>query len=157
MNRIIYGKGIVPGDVEGYVLVSRTLLSLLDGLDPETGTIVQKGHELEGMVIARKILVVYGEKGSTAGVWKFIEACYKKKSPKGVIVSFDPEMSDSGVGGVVSGAIERRIPLISAYKKDLDDIKTGDYIKMTAEERKIEKTNDHFVAKPGKGVIEIIR
>jgi predicted aconitase with swiveling domain len=150
MSRTIYGRGIIPGNVEGYALVSRTLLSLLDGLDPETGTIVQKDHELEGMSIAGKILVVYGERGSTAGVWKFIGACHNNRSPKGVIV---PRRMGFGV---VSGAIECKIPLITVEKENLDYINSGNYIKMVSKEHTIEKANDHFVVKSGEGIIEIL-
>lgn len=64
---IISGRTIFPGIVEGQALVTTMGISFFGGVDPETGEIVEKGHALEGQIIAGKILVFPTGKGSTVG------------------------------------------------------------------------------------------
>ncbi len=42
-------------------------ISFFGGVDPETGVVVERGHELEGQCIAGKVLVFPTGKGSTVG------------------------------------------------------------------------------------------
>lgn len=42
-------------------------ISFFGGVDPDTGVIVERGHELEGQCIAGKILAFPSGKGSTVG------------------------------------------------------------------------------------------
>lgn len=121
----IYGKGIVEGYVEGEVMVSKTPLALLGGLNPNTGEIVEDGHELKGKSLAEKILVVYNEKGSTAGIYTLIETIDNKKGPKGVITS-------RKASSIILAAIQKNLPLIIVEESELGKFKEQDYIKMDA-------------------------
>ena len=51
---VLKGKGVVEGRVLGEVLVSTMPISFLGGVDPETGVVVEKGHDLEGECLAGK-------------------------------------------------------------------------------------------------------
>ena len=42
-------------------------ISFFGGVDPESGVVVERGHELEGRCIAGKVLVFPTGKGSTVG------------------------------------------------------------------------------------------
>ncbi len=42
-------------------------VSFFGGVDPETGVVVEKGHELEGRSVAGRVLVFPTSKGSTVG------------------------------------------------------------------------------------------
>jgi hypothetical protein len=42
-------------------------ISFFGGVDPESGVVVERGHELEGQSIAGKVLVFPTGKGSTVG------------------------------------------------------------------------------------------
>lgn len=64
---IYQGRKIFQGKVEGEALVTRMGISFYGGVDPDTGILVEKGHELEGQSIAGKILVFPTGKGSTVG------------------------------------------------------------------------------------------
>ncbi len=64
---LIKGRKIFTGQAEGEALVTRQGISFFGGVDPETGVIVERGHELEGQSIAGKILVFPTGKGSTVG------------------------------------------------------------------------------------------
>ena len=63
----LYGRTIYPGKAEGLALVTTMGISFFGGVDPETGVVVEKGHELEGQSISGKILVFPTGKGSTVG------------------------------------------------------------------------------------------
>jgi len=51
----------------GELLVSPEPISFLSGVDPETGTVVERGHPLEGQSIAGRVLAFPYGKGSTVG------------------------------------------------------------------------------------------
>jgi hypothetical protein len=61
------GRAIYKGCAQGQALVTRMGISFFGGVDPQTGVVVEKGHELEGQSIAGKILVFPTGKGSTVG------------------------------------------------------------------------------------------
>jgi predicted aconitase with swiveling domain len=58
---------IFSGNAEGEALVTSMGISFFGGVDPESGVVVERGHELEGCSIAGKVLVFPTGKGSTVG------------------------------------------------------------------------------------------
>jgi len=64
---MLKGRKISAGHAAGEVLVTSMGISFYGGVDPETGRIVEKGHELEGQSIAGRVLVFPTGKGSTVG------------------------------------------------------------------------------------------
>lgn len=64
---ILHGRTIYAGQAEGEALVTSMGISFFGGVDPETGVVVEKGHELEGRSIQGKVLVFPSGKGSTVG------------------------------------------------------------------------------------------
>ena len=63
----LQGRKIYQGRAEGDALVTSMGISFYGGVDPDTGVVVEKGHELEGQPIGGKILVFPTGKGSTVG------------------------------------------------------------------------------------------
>jgi hypothetical protein len=63
----LQGRPISAGRAEGKALVSRMGISFFGGVDPESGKVVERGHDLEGQSIAGKVLVFPTGKGSTVG------------------------------------------------------------------------------------------
>jgi phosphomecalonate degydratase small subunit len=63
----LQGRTIFAGQAEGEALVTRMGISFFGGVDPESGVVVERGHELEGQSIAGKVLVFPTGKGSTVG------------------------------------------------------------------------------------------
>jgi predicted aconitase with swiveling domain len=61
------GRAIYRGRAEGEALVTAMGVSFFGGVDPESGVVVERGHELEGCCIAGKVLVFPSGKGSTVG------------------------------------------------------------------------------------------
>jgi len=61
------GRVICAGRAEGEALVSSSPISFYGGVDPDTGVVVERGHELEGMCVKGKVLVFPNGQGSTVG------------------------------------------------------------------------------------------
>src|SRR5512134_76131 len=64
---LLHGRTIFSGAAEAEALVTSQGISFFGGVDPETGRVVERGHELEGQSIAGKVLVFPSGKGSTVG------------------------------------------------------------------------------------------
>ena len=64
---ILHGRSIFQGNAQGEALVTSQSISFFGGVDPETGIVVERGHPLEGLCIAGKVLVFPSGKGSTVG------------------------------------------------------------------------------------------
>ena len=79
------GRTIFPGQASGLILVSRQGISFYGGVDPDTGTVVEKGHDLEGQCIAGRLLVFPGGKGSTVGSYTLYRLAKNGKAPAGII------------------------------------------------------------------------
>ena len=61
------GRSIYQGHAEGEALVTNMGISFFGGVDPDTGIVVERGHELEGQTVSGKVLVFPTGKGSTVG------------------------------------------------------------------------------------------
>ncbi|MBU4340932.1 MAG: DUF126 domain-containing protein, partial [Euryarchaeota archaeon] len=55
------------GNAQGEALVTSQPISFLGSVDPKTGVVIEKGHELAGKSIKGKVLVFPSGKGSTVG------------------------------------------------------------------------------------------
>ncbi len=129
---ILKGKTVKKGTVEGEAIVSQRPFSFLGDLNPETGTVAPKGHDLEGQSIAGKIFVFATGKGSTVGPSIAYMAKQLGNVPKGMIcVEVEPVMA--------MVAIMNDIPMVHKLDKNpLEVIQSGDYIKMDATEGTVE-------------------
>jgi len=124
---ILKGHKVAKGKAEGEALVSHEPMSFMGGVDPETGLVTDKGHELEGVSLAGKILVFPVEKGSTAGSTKLYEMVRCKTAPKGII-----NLRAKSI--VAVGAIISNIPMVDRLDGNpLELIKTGDYVELDAD------------------------
>ena len=81
----LVGRVIAPGIASGEALVTHMGISFFGGIDPETGVIVEKGHELEGCCIVNKILVFPTGKGSTVGSYTIYRMKKNHTAPLAII------------------------------------------------------------------------
>jgi predicted aconitase with swiveling domain len=79
------GRSIYPGRVQGEALVTSQAISFFGGIDPETGVVVERGHELEGQCIAGKVLVFPTGKGSTVGSYTLYRLKHNGHAPLGIL------------------------------------------------------------------------
>ncbi len=82
---ILEGRIIYPGKASGAALVTSQGISFFGGVDPETGLIVERGHELEGQSIASKVLVFPTGKGSTVGSYTLYQLKHNGVAPVAII------------------------------------------------------------------------
>lgn len=81
----LQGRKIYQGKAKGEALVTSMGISFFGGVDPESGTIVEKGHELEGQSIRGKILVFPTGKGSTVGSYTLYRLKFQGAAPAAII------------------------------------------------------------------------
>jgi predicted aconitase with swiveling domain len=113
------GRIIYKGKAEGEALVTNTPISFYGGVDPNTGIVLEKGHELEGISIKNKILVFPQGKGSTVGSYTLYRMKKTGTAPIGMINKETETI-------VAVGAIISEIPFVD--KIDITKIKTGNKI-----------------------------
>ncbi|NNG01161.1 MAG: DUF126 domain-containing protein [Desulfobacteraceae bacterium] len=124
---IIKGHKIAKGKAVGNALVSRSPISFRGGVDEESGIIVEKGHELEGLCISGKVLVFPTAKGSTAGTFQLLELKVNGVAPKAIV-----NLRADSI--VAVGAIISNIPMVDRLASDpLEAIKTGDIVEVDAD------------------------
>jgi predicted aconitase with swiveling domain len=123
------GRKIYKGTVEAEAIVTRDGISFYGGVDPDTGKIVEVGHELEGQSITGKVLVFPTGKGSTVGSYTMYRMKKNNMAPAAII----NEQIDTIVA---VGCIISEIPCID--KIDINNIKTGQKIVVNGSEGIIE-------------------
>ncbi len=123
------GRTIYPGVVEGEAIVSSEAIGFYGGIDAKTGDVIEKGHELEGQNVKDKILVFPMGKGSTVGSYVIYGLKKNGVAPK-AIVNKETETI------VATGAILAGIPCVDGI--DIDQIKSGDKLKVNADEGIVE-------------------
>jgi predicted aconitase with swiveling domain len=126
---ILQGRKIVEGKAEGEALVTKEPLSFMGSINPKTGVVIERGHELEGQCLQGKILVFPCSKGSTGGSYMLYDVVKNGVGPLGII-NRDAESV------VVIGAIVADLPMIDQI--DVSRIQTGDYLLLNASEGKVE-------------------
>jgi predicted aconitase with swiveling domain len=82
---IIQGRTIFGGIAQGEALVTSMGVSFFGGVDPESGVVVERGHELEGQCIAGKVLVFPTGKGSTVGSYTLYRLKHAGLAPVAII------------------------------------------------------------------------
>lgn len=82
---IVKGRIIFQGTVQGSALVTSQPISFFGGIDPGTGVMVERGHELEGECIAGKVLVFPTGKGSTVGSYTLYRLKHNGLAPLAIL------------------------------------------------------------------------
>ena len=82
---ILQGRTIYAGKATAEALVTSQGISFFGGVDPDSGVIVERGHELEGQSIAGKVLVFPAGKGSTVGSYTLYRLKHNGMAPAAII------------------------------------------------------------------------
>jgi hypothetical protein len=113
------GRIIYKGKAEGEALVTSMPISFYGGVDPNTGIVLEKGHELNGQSLKGKILVFPQGKGSTVGSYTLYRMKKNGTAPAGMVNKETETI-------VAVGAIISEIPFVD--KIDVSKIKTGNKV-----------------------------
>ena len=115
------GRIIYKGKAGGEALVTSQPISFYGGVDPATGVVIEKGHELQGQSVKGKILVFPTGKGSTVGSYTLYRMKKSGTAPAGIINGECETV-------VAVGAIISEIPCVD--KIDISKLKTGDQVQI---------------------------
>lgn len=131
---VLHGRRVTPGRAEGEALVTRETISGWGGVDPRTGTITERRHELLGQSFAGKVLVFPGAKGSSAWSHYFHLARLHGVAPLALVFN---RMTTK----VALGAVVLRVPALTELEADpLEVIRTGDHVVVDADAGVVEVT-----------------
>ena len=122
---VLKGRGVVEGRAVGEALVSSMPVSFLGGIDPRTGVVVEKGHDLEGECVAGKVLCFPHGKGSTVGSYVLLALKKRGLAPLALV----NEIADPIV---VVGAVIAGIPMVMGV--DLKALRTGYLVEVDGSE-----------------------
>lgn len=115
---ILQGRSIAPGSASGMSLCTKMGISFFGGVDPDSGLVVEPGHELFGQSVAGKILCFPTGKGSTVGSYTLYRLKKNGKAPAAII-----NTSCETITAV--GCIIAEIPCVDQV--DIGQIQTGDH------------------------------
>jgi predicted aconitase with swiveling domain len=115
------GRIISKGTGEGEALVTSQPISFYGGVDPDTGLVIEKSHELQGKSVKGKILVFPNGKGSTVGSYTLYRMKKNGTSPAGII---NRECETI----IAVGAIISEIPCVD--KIDISKIENARYVRI---------------------------
>jgi predicted aconitase with swiveling domain len=123
------GRTIYAGVAEGQALVTGMGISFFGGVDPETGEVVERGHELEGQSIAGKVLVFPTGKGSTVGSYTLYRLKHAGRAPA-AIVNAECE-TITAVGCIIA-----EIPCVDLV--EIGRLRTGEWVRVDGEAGEVE-------------------
>jgi uncharacterized protein len=118
------GRTIFAGSADGTALVTTMGISFFGGVDPETGVVVERDHELEGECIAGKVLVFPSGKGSTVGSYTLYRLKHAGLAPA-AIVNAECE-TITAVGCIIA-----EIPCVDLV--EIGKLKTGEWVSVDGE------------------------
>lgn len=132
MKKVFNCHLISEGVAEAEVIISKDNI-MFYLINPETGEVIEHGHDLEGKNIANKILIFPEGKGSSVvqadGLYQLN---MRGNMPKGMIIQF-PETV------LVSSAIIFEIPMVDKVDPEFYNvIKDGDKVRLDATSGTIE-------------------
>ena len=123
------GRKIYKGIAEGEAIVTKDGISFYGGVDPDTGKVVEVGHELEGQSIIGKILVFPTGKGSTVGSYTLYRMKKNNTAPAAIV--------NKQIDTIIAvGCIISEIPCVD--KIAVNEIKTGQKIVVNGSEGIVE-------------------
>ncbi len=127
----LHGRKIYQGIVEGEALVTAMGISFFGGVDPDTGIVVEKGHQLEGRSISGKVLVFPTGKGSTVGSYTLYRLKRNGVAPAAIVNAQCETIT-------AVGCIIAEIPCVDQIP--IEQLQTGDVLRVDGERGSVEIT-----------------
>ncbi len=132
------GRKVIGGLAEGEAVVTSQPVSFLGGVNPDTGVVVERGHEVEGECITGKVFVFPRGKGSTAGPY-IIYAMAKRKTAPTAMINIEAEPI------IAVGSAMGNIPMVDRLDQNpLEVIATGDHVKIDGDKGIVEVTKKEY-------------
>ena len=123
------GRKVYKGIAEAEAIVTKDGISFYGGVDPDTGKVVEVGHELEGQSITGKVLVFPTGKGSTVGSYTMYRMKKNNTAPVAIV--------NKEIDTIIAvGCIISEIPCVD--KINIEDIKSGQKLIVNGNEGSVE-------------------
>lgn len=138
MKLRLNGRGCSSGIVEGEAVVSEKPFGFWQGIDPRTGVVIDRRHDLFGKSITGKVFVFPYGRGSTGTPGIFIEAVRNKTAPAAIInLKSEPMIILCAL--LAEEFFGTKIPIVDGFELDhLKKIQTGDHVRIDGESGVIE-------------------
>lgn len=121
-------RRISKGRADGFALVSSTPISFFGMLDPKTGVIQERGHELYGCSVAGRVLVFPHGRGSTVGSYIIYQLAREGRAPSAMICKEAEPI-------VAVGAIMAGIPMVD--RPESFSFEIGEWLEVDADRQTI--------------------
>ncbi|MDD5265086.1 MAG: DUF126 domain-containing protein [Candidatus Bipolaricaulis sp.] len=120
-------RPIVRGTAAGAVLRSDQSVSLWGGVDPASGTIIDRRHDRHGESIAGRVFVLPGEKGSSTGSAVLLELIRIGKAPAAIVTRHpSPALT---LGAIVAEELYgKSIPVFLATEAGFRALRDGERV-----------------------------
>jgi predicted aconitase with swiveling domain len=129
------GRSIAGGIAEGEALVTRQPLSIFGGVDPDSGLVKEREHELFGVKLSGKVLVMPPLKGSTAGTWILCRLSENGVAPSAIVITKADII-------LTAGAIIGKIPTVDNFDFDPTlKFETGEKLRVNGDQGTVELLN----------------
>lgn len=126
---------IASGCASGAALVTEEPISFLGNVNPETGIVIDPGHELYGQCVSGKVLIFPCGKGSTVGSYVIYQLKKRGLAPVAMInIRSEPIVA---VGAIISG-----IPLVDRVPDDILVLKDGVLVTVDADRELVQIPDD---------------
>lgn len=123
--KTLQGKGIVEGKARGEAIISTRPFGFFGGVNPGTGIVIDKWHELYGESIKGKVFIYPEGRGSTVGAAIMLELARTGCAPA-AIVNVNVETITAAGGLMAKTFYDVDIPIVdSISKEDLLSIEQG--------------------------------
>ena len=125
MVKTFRGRALVAGSAEGTAIISSQPISFWGGVDPATGEIIDRRHELSGANISGKVFVFPHGKGSSTASAIFLEAARAGTAPSAIINTKVAPMI--ALGAILAEELyHKTIPVIVLPQEEFEAIEVGD-------------------------------
>lgn len=115
--KTLQGKGIVKGKGKGPAIVSERPFGFFGGVNPKTGEIIDKWHELYGQSIKGKVFIYPEGRGSTVGAAIILELARTGCAPAAIINS-NIEVITAAGGLMAKTFYDVDIPMVDGISKE---------------------------------------
>jgi predicted aconitase with swiveling domain len=125
---------LLPGVASGAALVTSQPICFWGGLDPKTGTITERGHELIGQNVAGTVFVFPTGKGSSTTSAILLESVRCGTAPAAIVnLKTEPILV---IGALIAEKLyDRVIPIVDTPERNpIKVIKSGEWVEVSASE-----------------------
>ena len=125
---------ILPGTSQGQLLTTQQPISFWGCVDPVTGSISDKRHELFGESVSKKVLVFPFGKGSSTGSLMILELLRLNLAPAAIInIRTEPLLATGPVVG--KHFYGKTFPIVNVDESNFYQLKTGWYAEVVSKRK----------------------